>query len=78
MDHNGQRALARQHADATFNRLGRKLRGPIKFTVARVLIDAEAEGDDGRWACVEMMGEATRKTGEQYDEYGVHVADAVE
>ncbi|KND88356.1 hypothetical protein TOPH_06975 [Tolypocladium ophioglossoides CBS 100239] len=63
----GTRHSLQAHADATFNRLGKKLRGPIKFTVARVHIDAEPTEDGGRWACVETVGESTRKTGEPYN-----------
>ncbi|PNY26839.1 Uncharacterized protein TCAP_03233 [Tolypocladium capitatum] len=63
----GTRRSLRAHADATFDRLGKKLRGPIRFTVTRVLIDAEPTGDGGCWACVETLGEATRKTGEPYN-----------
>ncbi|OAQ71307.1 hypothetical protein VFPPC_03628 [Pochonia chlamydosporia 170] len=62
----GTRYTLKDHEDATFNRLGKKLKGPIKFTATRVIVDAEAE-EDGWWCTVETKGEATRTTGEAYD-----------
>ncbi|UNI21179.1 hypothetical protein JDV02_007191 [Purpureocillium takamizusanense] len=87
----GTRHTLRAHSDATFDRLGRKLRGPICFTVGRIVLDAAEEGeaeadepeqeqqqqqqqqqqgrfgsDGGRWATVELLGVATRNTGEEY------------
>ncbi|KAG8411250.1 hypothetical protein J3459_016462 [Metarhizium acridum] len=47
-------------------RLGRNLKGPIRFTATRVIVDAERE-EDGWWCTVETKGEATRTTGQPYD-----------
>ncbi|KAG5930009.1 hypothetical protein E4U53_002316 [Claviceps sorghi] len=62
----GTRHGLRAHDEATFQRLGRKLRGPIRFAVTRVVVDAEPD-DDGWWCSVEARGEATRADGEAYD-----------
>ncbi|KYK60568.1 uncharacterized protein DCS_01705 [Drechmeria coniospora] len=62
----GTRHSIESHADATFKRLGNKLRAPIKFTVTRVIVDAEPD-TDGWWATVETVGEATRKNGKPYN-----------
>jgi ketosteroid isomerase-like protein len=62
----GTRYSVKEHDEATFKRLGKKLQGPIKFIPTRVVVDAEAE-DDGWWCVVETTGEATRITGEPYD-----------
>ncbi|KJZ73844.1 hypothetical protein HIM_06737 [Hirsutella minnesotensis 3608] len=62
----GTRRSLEAHSAASFNKLGQKLRGPIAFTVTRVIVDAEP-GPDGWWACVETRGEATRSTGEPYN-----------
>lgn len=63
----GTRHTLQSHSDASFNRLGPRLRGAIRFVVTRVVLDAEPEADGSRWACVETTGEAVRKTGERYD-----------
>ncbi|KAI5461967.1 hypothetical protein BGZ63DRAFT_403245 [Mariannaea sp. PMI_226] len=55
----------KDHAEKSFNRLGKRLVAPIKFVVQRVIVDAE-KSEDGWWACVETKGEATRKTGADY------------
>lgn len=62
----GTRYSVKEHEDATFKRLGKKLKGPIKFIATRVIVDAEPEAD-GWWSTVETKGEATRTTGEPYD-----------
>ncbi|KAG5983959.1 hypothetical protein E4U55_006569 [Claviceps digitariae] len=62
----GTRHSLQEHDEATFKRLGRKLRAPIKFVVTRVVVDAEPEAD-GWWCSVETRGEATRTTGEPYN-----------
>ncbi|KZZ94277.1 hypothetical protein AAL_05244 [Moelleriella libera RCEF 2490] len=46
--------------------LSEKLQEPIKFTVTRVVVDAERDVD-GWWCAVETRGEATRATGEPYN-----------
>lgn len=63
----GTRHTLQSHSDASFNRLGARLRAPIQFAVTRVIIDAEREEDGSWWACVETAGESVRKTGERYD-----------
>ncbi|KAG8411662.1 hypothetical protein J3459_016326 [Metarhizium acridum] len=60
------RHSVQDHEDATFKRLGRNLKGPIRFTATRVIVDAERE-EDGWWCTVETKGEATRTTGQPYD-----------
>lgn len=62
----GTRHSLQDHEDATFKRLGRNLTGPIKFTATRVIVDAERE-QDGWWCTVETKGEATRTTGQPYN-----------
>ncbi|KAG5998458.1 hypothetical protein E4U54_002185 [Claviceps lovelessii] len=62
----GTRYSLQEHDEATFKRLGRKLRAPIKFVVTRAVVDAEPEAD-GWWCSVETRGEATRTTGEPYN-----------
>ncbi|KAG5962433.1 hypothetical protein E4U58_003897 [Claviceps cyperi] len=62
----GTRHSLKEHDEATFQRLGKKLRAPIKFAVTRVIVDAEPE-PDGWWCSVETHGEATRTTGEAYN-----------
>jgi len=62
----GTRHTLQAHSDATFDRLGRKLASPIKFTVGRIILDAEPEQDGSRWAMVELLGVAPRKNGEEY------------
>lgn len=62
----GTRHTVHDHNEATFARLGRKLQEPIKFTVTRVVVDAERDVD-GWWCAVETRGEATRATGEPYN-----------
>lgn len=60
----GTRRSLRAHAAATFDRLGARLRGPIRFDVVRVLVDAAAPGPDGSsWACVETRGSARHRAG---------------
>ncbi|KAJ6437189.1 hypothetical protein O9K51_10159 [Purpureocillium lavendulum] len=61
----GTRHTLQSHSDATFNRLGQKLAEPIKFTVGRIILDAEPEAD-GWWAMVELLGVAPRKSGHEY------------
>lgn len=55
------------HLAASFNRLGPKLQGPIRFVVNRILLDSEPEADGTQWACVESKGESTTRTGEPYN-----------
>lgn len=62
----GTRTSLEAHAAASFDRLGPKLKAPIKFVVTRVIVDPEPE-QDGWWACVETSGEATTKTGKPYN-----------
>ncbi|CAM1500418.1 Fc.00g095800.m01.CDS01 [Cosmosporella sp. VM-42] len=62
----GTRYNLQDHSNASFNNLGKRLTGAIKFVVTRVVVDAERE-EDGWWACVELKGEAMRKTGEKYN-----------
>ncbi|OAA43718.1 hypothetical protein NOR_04293 [Metarhizium rileyi] len=62
----GTRYSVKDHEEATFKRLGHNLKGAIKFTVTRVIVDAEPE-EDGWWCAVETRGEATRTTGEPYN-----------
>lgn len=62
----GSRYSVKDHEDATFNRLGKNLKGPIKFVVTRVIVDSERE-QDGWWCAVEARGEAIRITGQRYD-----------
>ncbi|KAH7148281.1 hypothetical protein EDB81DRAFT_882714 [Dactylonectria macrodidyma] len=54
------------HADATFNEIGKRLDGPIKFVVTKVIVDAD-KADDGWWTSVELKGEAMRRTGMNYN-----------
>ncbi|KAK7421478.1 hypothetical protein QQX98_002177 [Neonectria punicea] len=56
----------REHNEASFNHLGKRLVAPIKFVVTRVVVDGE-RAEDGWWACVEISGEATRRTGLDYN-----------
>ena len=62
----GTRYNLQDHSNASFNNLGKRLTGPIKFVVKRVVVDAERE-ENGWWACVELKGEAMRKTGKEYN-----------
>lgn len=62
----GTRTNLQSHSDATFKRLDEKLRGPVKFMVGRVIVDAQAS-EDGWWACVEAKGEAMTNSGENYN-----------
>ncbi|KAG5926543.1 hypothetical protein E4U42_003165 [Claviceps africana] len=62
----GTRHGLRAHGAATFDRLGRHLRGPIRFAVTSVVVDAEPE-EDGWWCSVEARGEATRVDGRPYN-----------
>lgn len=64
----GTRHSLQAHMDATFNRLGARLRGPIRFDVTRVVVDAQPDPDGRWWACVETRGQATRKpSGKPYN-----------
>ncbi|KAK7426251.1 hypothetical protein QQZ08_007281 [Neonectria magnoliae] len=51
-----------EHNEASFNHLEKRLVAPIKFVVTRVVVDGE-RAEDGWWACVEVLDEATRRTG---------------
>ncbi|GAB0138205.1 hypothetical protein EsDP_00006446 [Epichloe bromicola] len=62
----GTRYSIKDHDEATFQRLGKKLQAPIKFHVTRIIVDAEREAD-GWWCSVETRGQATRTTGEPYN-----------
>lgn len=64
----GTRHSLQAHMDATFDRLGARLRGPIRFDVTRVVVDAQPASDGCWWACVETRGRATRRaSGAPYD-----------
>lgn len=69
----GTRHSLRAHAEATVERLGRRLRAPIRFSVRRVVVDVAPE-PDGWWACVELAGEATRSDGQPYNNEYVWLA----
>ena len=62
----GTRYSIESHAEATFNRLGKKLDGPIEFSVLRAIVDSD-RADDGWWSAVETRGKATRTNGEPYE-----------
>ncbi|KAF7561200.1 hypothetical protein G7046_g2960 [Stylonectria norvegica] len=62
----GTRYNLQDHSDASFAKLGKRLIAPIKFVVKRVVVDQERDVD-GWWACVETRGEATRKSGVEYN-----------
>ena len=62
----GTRTSLAAHNAATFERCGKHLTAAIKFTVIRVIVDAEPS-DDGWWAVVELVGESTTKTGKEYN-----------
>ncbi|KAM4057722.1 snoaL-like domain-containing protein [Hirsutella rhossiliensis] len=64
----GTRHSLQAHMDATFNRLGPRLRAPIRFDVTRVVVDAQPGPDGAWWACIETRGHAIRKaSGKPYD-----------
>ncbi|KAH7149040.1 hypothetical protein B0J13DRAFT_523697 [Dactylonectria estremocensis] len=62
----GTQNSMKEHADATFNKIGKRLDGPIKFVVTKVIVDGD-KADDGWWTSVELKGEATRRTGMDYN-----------
>ncbi|KAF7541747.1 hypothetical protein G7Z17_g11885 [Cylindrodendrum hubeiense] len=62
----GTRNSIQEHNDISDNQISKRLDGPIKFVVTRVIVDGD-RSDDGWWTSVELRGEATRRTGLDYN-----------
>ncbi|KAH6986350.1 hypothetical protein BKA56DRAFT_670515 [Ilyonectria sp. MPI-CAGE-AT-0026] len=66
----GTRNSIQEHSNMSFDKIDKRLEGPIKFVVTKVIVDGE-RADDGWWTSVELRGEATRRTGMDYNNENV-------
>ena len=67
----GTRYNQEDHANISFNVLGKKLKSPICFKVRHIVMDADGTLDEdegnGHWASVELVGTAEKISGGIYE-----------